>query len=464
MLAQSDAEADVVGVWQGMLGPDVLNLDIEVEFTRVDGALAGTLDIPAQGTFDFPLGDVARVEDEISFTMPGVGGDPAFVGTIAGDRIEGVFSQGGQSFSFFLDRAADDAPSSRPQEPLPPFPYDAEEVTFESGDVVLAGTLTLPPGEGPFPGVLFITGSGPQDRDEQILGHKPFLVLADHLTRAGFATLRVDDRGVGGSTGDDGQATYDELLGDVLAGLATLAEHPRVDAERVGLIGHSQGGFLAPVAAVTSDDVAFVVLLAGPAVDGFATLIAQNRLILAQTIRTQDPTVSDAFVEAAIADQITFLEALGPLLATGDDEGARALIRDRIEAELARLPEGDRPDAATTEQIVAAQQEGVTSPAFRAFLAFDPAPYLERLTVPTLAVFGGLDLQVPAEQSEGPMRAALTAAGNPDFSVVTFPGLNHLMQPAFTGGLEEYATIETTIEPILLETISDWLVARFGSR
>ncbi len=452
------------GVWQGVLGPDVIDLEIVVELATVDGALSGTIDIPAQSLFDFALGDVALNDDQISFTMPGVGGDPAFAGTLAGDRIEGTFTQGGQALPFFLERAAADAPSARPQEPVPPFPYQAEEVSFASGDVVLAGTLTVPPGDGPFPGVLFITGSGPQDRDETILGHKPFLVLADHLTRAGFATLRVDDRGVGGSSGDDGQASYDELLGDVIAGMETLAAHPRVDPERVGLLGHSQGGFLAPAAAVTRGDVAFVVLLAGPAVDGLATLMAQNRLIVAQTMRAQDPTVSDAVVEAAVADQVAFLEALAPLLAAGDVEGARALIRDRIEAELARLPEADRPDAATTEEIVAAQQAGVTSPAFRAFLAFDPQPYLERLTVPTLAVFGGRDLQVPADQSAGPMREALAAAGNPDFSVVTFPGLNHLMQPAVTGGLDEYGTITTTIEPILLETISDWLVARFGSR
>lgn len=458
------AQAAPEGVWQGLLGPDVIDLEIEVELTRVDEALSGTIDIPAQGLFDFALGDVALSGDQLTFTLPGVGGDPAFAGTLAGDRIEGTFTQAGQPLPFFLERASADAPTARPQTPQPPYPYDEEPVAFESGDVVLAGTLTLPAGEGAFPGVLFITGSGPQDRDETILGHKPFLVLADRLTRAGFATLRIDDRGVGGSTGEDGLASYDDLLGDVLAGLETLAAHPRVDPERVGLLGHSQGGFLAPAAAVAGGDVAFVVLLAGPAVDGFATLLAQNRLIVAQMIRTQDPTASDAFVEAAVADQIAFLEALGPLLAAGDEQGARALIRERVEAELARLPEADRPDAATVEEIVAAQEAGVTSPAFRAFLAFDPRPYLERLTVPTLAVFGGLDMQVPADQSEGPMREALTAAGNPDFTVVTFPGLNHLMQPAVTGGIDEYATIETTIEPVLLETISDWLTARFVSR
>jgi uncharacterized protein len=254
--------------------------------------------------------------------MPGVPGDPAFAGTLDGDRIEGTFTQGGQPLPFFLEREAEPT-ALRPQEPLPPFPYLEEEVTYASGDVTLAGTLTLPPGDARVPALLLITGSGPQDRDEEILGHKPFLVIADHLTRAGYAVLRVDDRGVGGSTGDDALATYDELLGDVLEGVALLRAHPRVDPDRVGLLGHSQGGFLAPAAAARADgDVAFVILLAGPAVDGFATLLAQNERIFELSMRTADPTVSDEAVAAAVAAQIDFLETLYAFLVADDDSRA----------------------------------------------------------------------------------------------------------------------------------------------
>jgi len=466
LLAVAAGQPDPIGTWRGALGPGIIDLEIRVAITSGDAGagLAGTIDIPAQGLIGFPLAAFALDGAEIAFVMPGVPGDPAFAGVIDGDRIEGTFTQGGQPLPFLLERGADPA-VLRPQEPLPPFPYDEEELTYASGDVTLAGTLTLPPGDGRVPAVLLITGSGAQDRNEEILGHKPFLVIADHLTRAGYAVLRVDDRGVGGSTGDDASASYDELLGDVLAGVALLRDHPRVDPGRVGLLGHSQGGYLAPAAAVASDGaVAFTILMAGPAVDGFATLLAQNERIIEAAMRAADPTVSDEDVTATIASQIAFLEALNPLLQAGDEDGARALVRERVETELATLPAEQRPDDATVAEIIAANQEGVIAPAFRAFLAFDPQPYLRQLTVPTLAFFGGLDLQVPAEQSEGPMREALAAAGNVDATVITFPGLNHLMQSATTGNVDEYGAIEVTIDPVVLETISEWLQERFPAR
>jgi uncharacterized protein len=374
--------------------------------------------------------------------MPGVPGDPAFAGTIDGDRIEGTFTQGGQPLPFFLERDARPA-ALRPQEPQPPFPYLEEEVAYASGDVTLAGTLTLPPGDARVPAVLLITGSGAQDRNEEILGHKPFLVIADHLTRAGYAVLRVDDRGVGGSTGDDAEATYDELLGDVSPASRCCATHPRVDPDRVGLLGHSQGGFLAPAAAAAADgDVAFVILMAGPAVDGFATLLAQNERSSSSPSRRR-PDRQRRGRRRRVAARSPSWSALNPLLA---GRGHRRRPRAGPRARRDRAGRPARRAAARRrhlEAMIAANQEGVTAPAFRAFLAFDPQPYLRRLTVPTLALFGGLDVQVIAEQSEGPMREALAAAGNPDATVITFPGLNHLMQPATTGNVDEYGAIET---------------------
>jgi pimeloyl-ACP methyl ester carboxylesterase len=460
------AQPDPVGAWRGVLGPDVVNLEIRVTLAADEAGdgLTGTIDIPAQGLFDFALADVALEGDDIAFVMPGIPGDPAFAGTIDGDRIEGTFTQGGQPLPFFLERG-DEPLALRPQEPLPPFPYEAQDVSFASGDVTLAGTLTLPPGDGRAPALLLITGSGPQDRNEEILGHKPFLVIADHLTRAGYAVLRVDDRGVGGSTGSDAAASYEELLGDVLAGVAVLREHPRVDPDRVGLLGHSQGGYLAPPAALEADGgVAFVILMAGPAVDGFATLLAQNERIIELAMRAADPAVTDEAIAAAVADQFAFLEAVYPFWAVGDLDGARARVRARIEAAVEALPVEQRPDDATVEQIIAVQQEATVSSAFRAFVTFDPRPYLERLTIPTLAFFGELDVQVLAEQNEGPMREALAAAGNPDATVITFPGLNHLMQPATTGYIDEYGAIDVTIDPVVLETITTWLLERFPVR
>jgi len=456
------AQPDPFGAWRGTLGPGIIDLQIQVQIAADEAGdgLAGTIDIPAQGLFDFALADVALEGSDIAFVMPGVPGDPAFAGTIDGDRIEGTFTQGGQAFPFFLERDLEPV-AQRPQEPQPPFPYLEEEVTFASGAVTLAGTLTLPPGDTRVPAVLLITGSGPQDRNEEIVGHKPFLVIADHLTRAGYAVLRVDDRGVGGSTGSDGEATYQDLAGDVGAALDLLKAHPRVDAEAIGLFGHSQGGYLAPYVATQRDDVAFAILLAGPAVDGFSVLVVQNELLIDRGLRTLDPPASDEEIEASIAHQIAFVTELRDLLAAEDLEGARALVRTRIETELASAPEDQRPPADQAEALIAAQVDGVTAPVFRSFLLFDPQPYLRQLTVPTLAIYGTLDLQVDAAQSEGPMREALAAAGNDDAIVVTFVGLNHLMQPATTGLVEEYGNITTTIDPIVLETVADWLQARF---
>jgi len=462
LLATAAAQPDPLGAWRGALGPGVIDLEIRVTIAADEAGtgFAGTIDIPAQGLFDFALGDVVLEGSDIAFVMPGVPGDPAFAGTLEGDRIEGTFTQGGQPLPFVLERDAEPV-ALRPQEPQPPFPYLEEEVTFASGDVTLAGTLTLPPGDARVPAVLLITGSGPQDRNEEIVGHKPFLVIADHLTRAGYAVLRVDDRGVGGSTGSDGEATYQDLAGDVGAAIDLLKAHPRIDADAIGLFGHSQGGFLAPFVATERDDVAFVVLMAGPAVDGFSVLLVQNELLIDRALRALEPPMSDEEIEASIANQVAFVTELRDLLAAEDLEGARALVRTRIETEIAAAPEEQRPPADQLEALVAAQSDGVTAPVFRSFLLFDPQPYLRRLTVPTLAFFGSLDLQVDAAQSEGPMREALAAAGNDDATVITFEGLNHLMQPATTGLVDEYAAIPTTIDSIVLQTVGDWLQARF---
>lgn len=340
--------------------------------------------------------------------------------------------------------------SRRPQEPRPPFPYQAEEVRYARGGVTLAGTLTLPQGQGagPFPAVLLITGSGAQDRDETVAGHRPFLVLADRLTRAGYAVLRLDDRGVGGSTGDHARATYDALVGDVLSGVAFLRKRPEIDPERVGLFGHSEGGYLAALAADRAE-VAFVILMAAPAVPGDEVLLQQNRLIFE---RAGAPA-------AAVDAQLRYVRRLTRLLAAGAYREARQLVRARLEAVWAALPAAQRPSAAAQAAIVRAQLENTATPVTRSFVLHDPRPALRRLSAPVLALYGGLDVQVPAAQSVPPLRRAL--AGNPDATVRVFAGLNHLMQPARTGTPDEYARIEMTLALPVLETVVAWLEARF---
>ncbi|GAA2564733.1 alpha/beta hydrolase family protein [Pseudonocardia hydrocarbonoxydans] len=430
--------AGLDGVWQGRIDVPGSPLDIQVTF---DGT-GGGVDIPAQGITALPVRDVRVEGTRVSFALPDAPGGAAFTGTLSGETIAGDYTQGAAPpIPFTLARGELAAPA-RPQEPRPPFPYRADDVTVESGDVTLAGTLTRPEGPGPFPAVVLITGSGAQDRDETLSGHKPFLLLADTLTRAGFAVLRTDDRGVGGSGGAPSGTAYDVLADDALAAAAFLRGTEGVDPARVGLFGHSEGGYLAPLAA-SRGEVAFVVSMAGPAVPGEDVLILQNRLLREQA------GAPSADTEAYLA----FLDRFVDLLRAGDVDAARELSRDEVVGQLATLPESQRPGPEQVEAIVASTLD------LAPFLLHDPAPSLAALDVPVFAFFGERDLQVPPSQSEGPMRELL--AGNPDATVTTFPGLNHLMQPSATGAIGEYGAIETTIAPEVLDAVTGWLTARF---
>lgn len=319
--------------------------------------------------------------------------------------------------------------------PEPPH-HTAVEVAVPHGDVVLAGTLTLPGGPGPHPAAVLVTGRGPHDRDETLGPHRPFRLLADTLARAGVAVLRTDDRGVGGSTGSLAGATYDDLVGDTLAAVDLLRSRPDVDPARIGLIGHSEGGWLAPLAAVRGP-VAFVVSIAGPAVPGTDVLVEQSRLLPGLPGVGADPARFPAFVAAFAAR-----------LRAGDRDGARALAAAAVAA-----AGPDRPAAQQEAEVVALMDR-------ERFLLHDPAPALRALRVPVLALFGSLDRQVSPAQNEAPMRALL--AGDRDATVLTFPGLNHQMQPARTGLPEEYATLPTTLAPEVLDTITRWTTERFG--
>jgi hypothetical protein len=436
------AAVDVAGAWSGRLDLPRMPLDLGVTLTGSPGDLSGTLDVPAQGIRAMPLDDVVVDGGTVRFTVPDLSDDAAFAGTLAADgsAIGGTFTQGGTEYPLVLRRGAVAAPA-RPQEPQPPFPYRGEDVAYAGGAGDLAGTLTLPEGAGPFPAVLLITGSGAQDRDESLAGHRPFLLLADALTRAGVAVLRVDDRGVGSSAGNAADATYDDLVGDIRAGLAFLRGRTQVDAERVGLLGHSEGGSLAPLVAQRAPgEVAFTVLIAAPAVTGEEVLVEQNRLLYAASGRSPEQ----------VDDQVAFIRELCRLLRARDDDAARALIRDRVRADAATLPEEQR---AAAEQAAPPVDE-----ALRGFATYDPTPALEALRVPVLAVYGGKDLQVPPAQSEPVLRERL--AGNPDATIRTFDGLNHLMQPAGTGLPQEYAAIGTTMDPAVLTLITEWVAAR----
>lgn len=454
LAAQTD---DAAGHWEGSIEAPGQPLVVMVDLAETDGAWSGTIDIPAQGANDLPLSDLNVDVDSgaVRFTISGVPGEPTFEGTLAGGEITGEFSQGPARLPFKLGRdAVEVATPSRPQEPKPPLPYDEEEVEYENGDVKIAGTLTLPPGEGKVPAALLISGSGALNRDLGLAGHKPFLVLADHLTRLGVAVLRVDDRGVGGSTGSTWRSTSRDKANDVLAGVRFLRGHHRIDPARVGLIGISEGGLVAPLALnrVEPGTIAYAVLLAGPGVPGGDLLRQQLRRIAA--------------ADGAPAEKIEELAALqdkGIEIVASDmpRAEAEAALRQVAEEQMAASPETAQLSGEDLEAALSAAVESNLSPWFRFFIRYDPRPALGGLAVPTLALFGGKDTQVDADQNQSAMEAALAPSGNPDVTIRRFPNANHLFQNAGTGSPSEYAQIEETMAPEVLETIGDWIVERF---
>jgi hypothetical protein len=319
-----------------------------------------------------------------------------------------------------------------------PYPYREEEVTFANKvqNVTLAATFTLPQGTGPFPAVLLITGSGPQDRDETLLGHKPFLILSDYLTRHGIAVLRADDRGTGKSTGVFANATTADFATDVEAGVAYLKTRSEVNPQKIGLIGHSEGAMIAPMVAARNRDVAYIVMMAGTGVPGDQVLVAQGEAIqIASGVKPED-AAKDAAEER---DMIKLVE----------NEKDQAVL----EKELTEKMKGDVPDAQIGMQITQ-----MTSPWMRFFLTYDPSTALRKLTCPVLVLNGSLDKQVLPDENLPVIRKALEEAGNKHFEIDELSGLNHLFQTAKTGSPAEYAQIEETMSPIALEKIGTWIL------
>ncbi|NKY86242.1 alpha/beta hydrolase family protein [Nocardia veterana] len=423
----------VTGDWNGVLPAPDQALPIGIGFDGNGAAVT----IPPQGIYDHPLDRVVTEPDAIAFAIPGLPGDPNFHGRYHrdDDTIAGTFTQAGHDLPLTLHRGPVPTPA-RSQEPHPPWPYRSEDVHYRSGQVPIAGTLTLPNGRGPHPAVVLISGSGPQDRNEEIAGHKPFLLLADTLTRAGYAVLRTDDRGVGGTGGQLDTCDYTDLTDDIAAGLAYLRSRGDIDGTRIGLLGHSEGGYLAPLAATRPDSrVAFVIMAAGPAVSGSEVLLGQNEAMLRHNHADAEE----------IRDRVGYITTLTTLIRSGDREQVRRFAAAHNDA----LPPDQRQPQSALDQL--------TTPYFDALIDYDPAPAQRALRIPVLALYGTKDLQVPAAQSAPAARANLAA--DPYADVHVFDGLNHLMQPADTGDPKEYSTIDITIAPEVLTYLTTWLGA-----
>ncbi len=441
--AAADAtDVSAAGSWAGGIKLPGVELKIHVVLAVAEGAWTGTIDIPQQGAKGLALQEITVEGESVSFQIATIPGEPTFRGRREGaDTIAGDFFQGGQTFPFELARG-EPVKAKRPQNPVPPFPYAEEQMKVTRGDVTLAGTLTIPEGKGPFPAVILVSGSGPQNRDEEIFEHRPFAVWADYLSRNGIMVLRYDDRGVGESSGNHAEATSTILAGDAEAWVGCLKKRP--DVQSVGIMGHSEGGIIAPMVAARNPDVAFIVMLAGTGVSGAEVLIEQNRALA----RASGASAEQCDQIAAAAREV--FEAL----AAGAEPQA---VRGKM-LELVKAQTGNAEADATMEQAVAQAAAGLEQPWFREFIRHDPAADLRKVKVPVLALFGEKDVQVVPSQNEEPVRAALKAAGNTRVTVKVIPGANHLFQQCETGGVDEYEKIETTIDPAVLELVGGWIL------
>ncbi|MDB5097804.1 MAG: alpha/beta hydrolase [Cyanobacteria bacterium RYN_339] len=436
MLIAIAAAAAVMGTYQGEIQAGSFTLHLVLTVTAGG---EGKLRVPEQGNVELPIAQVTQDGSKIAFAIPSIGA--RYTGELKGDTINGTWEQGGKSMPVAFKRTETPLALRRPQEPQPPFPYDEEQVRYRGPAGLLAGTFSHPHGKGPFPAILLITGSGPQNRDEEIFGHKPFKLLADVLTRRGVAVLRVDDRGVGASEGDPRVATSADFAEDARAGVAYLRARAEVDPNRVGLLGHSEGGVIAPMLCATDPRIAFEVLLAGPGVNGGDLIARQARDLMARS----------GMPAAQLAGNAKAQDEVIKLVRTIKDPEA---LKEQIKAVLRPLAREDgHGHALLTPAEVDQQAEAAASPWFRYFVNYDPASTLARVKAPTLALNGDLDLQVPADQN---LKAI--AKANPAITTRVLPHLNHLFQTAKTGLPAEYATIEETMAPVALDAIAAWVV------
>ena len=445
-----DIAKKLAGTWTGPLKVQgiELRLVLNIRINEADSLIV-TMDSPDQGAKDIQTSKVIIRNDSLLVSVKKIGG--RFSGKIDAEYtfLDGKWSQGGMAFPLKLERQEKPMASNRQQEPKQPLPYRVVEVKFtnSAAGIELAGTLTIPEKEGKYPAVILVSGSGPQNRDEELMGHKPFYILSDYLTRMGVAVLRFDDRGVAHSGGSFKTATTLDFATDAAAALDFLKKYPEIDSAGIGILGHSEGGLIAPIVASTHPEVAFVILLAGPGVTGEKILMTQSKS-LALTEGNGGASIEKA--QKLNKDIYTVLKK--------NSENDRAATKIRaLFAAYDRQNAGDTSYHKMSEAEISGQIDMVTSPWFRCFLTLDPEVYLRKVKCPLLAINGSLDLQVDSKINLEAIEKALIFGGNSKYSVQELPGLNHLFQTAKTGSPYEYGKIEETMSPVALEAIGSWV-------
>lgn len=468
--------------WIGEMqaGPQKLTVQFRV-YREADGTQRAFMDSVSQRAGGFKA-ELKADGDTVTIDVRPLQGKFTGKRSSQGDEIIGKWNQG-VDLDLVLRLAKEPLnpeidPPKRPQNPIPPFPYDSEEVEFQniSAGISLSGTLTIPHSTDStrrFPVAVLISGSGPQDRDETLMGHKPFWVLADYLTRRGIAVLRYDERGVGKSTGEFSSATTADFAQDTASAVDFLTAHPRVDSRQIGLIGHSEGGLVAPLVASQRDDVAWIVLMAGPGVNGEQIMYSQGKLMIEAEGGDEAAVIRNRLVQEIAIREIKKLTpgaSISELVEPVTDQVIAETLRLGLDGNASSNSEdtGDSkntsadalPAKGMVSPLVRANLQAMNSVWFRFFMAHEPGPVLEKVQCPVLAINGEKDTQVDPKLNLPKIEESLKRGGNQEITLLELPGLNHLFQTCERGALSEYEIIEETIAPLALKTIGDWIENR----
>jgi len=446
---KTSEEKKFESLWEGKLNVQSASLRFALKiYKQEDGSLAALADSPDQSAFNLPVEKLSITPDSLKFEMPAM--MVSYKGKLFnnGLSVSGIFKQGAASIPLNFARVEKLSEAKRPQTPVKPYPYNEEEVTFvnSKAGITLAGTLTYPKTGNSFTAVVLVTGSGRQDRDETILAHKPFLVIADYLTRSGYAVLRYDDRGAGKSQGNYAAANTEDLSYDALAAVEYLKT--RKEINKIGIMGHSEGGEIAPLCASRSKDAAFIVLLAGPGLPGKDILLYQQELAF------KAANINDNYVQKRIALNSSLMELAG----NSKDSAKTAAEMDAvIDNFLSSLNDKEKKVIIFTKASIAPFAKEIMRPWLRFFIKYDPRGALEELKIPVLAINGEKDTQVDPKLNLPEIEKALKKGGNNKYKIAELPGLNHLFQTCKEGTVAEYGKIEETFSPKALEIIKDWL-------
>ncbi|MFK8012783.1 MAG: alpha/beta hydrolase family protein [Marinicellaceae bacterium] len=446
---------EVTGDWHGKLEVMGTQLRLSFHVSQSDGVYTSTMDSPDQGAMGIATTSTTFEKGILVIVMESIGAQ--YEGELSNDELTGTFSQRGMNFPLKLSKHEVAKPEKviRPQDPIKPYKYISEDITFvnKSADSIkLAGTLTLPHDIKNPPVAVLISGSGPQNRDEELgpFNHRPFLVLSDHLTKKGIAVLRFDDRGVAESEGDHTTATSADFATDVSAALDYLKTRDDINHSKIGLIGHSEGGFIAPMVVSQRNDIAFIVMLAGTGVDGAKILLTQGRRA--------------AELEGASLEKLDFNEKVSHdifdlVKLETNTEALKLQLSEYLDNLIKTSPKELTKDF--TDDVIKSQINTLSSEWFQYFIRTDPAQFLSQVKIPVLAINGEKDFQVLPDLNLQAIDKILKKAGNKDYTTQRLAGMNHLFQVAETGAISEYGTIEETFSPIALKVVSDWINARF---